>query len=112
MTDAELTNFTKQLHAIIADLTAIDTAACDSRATVILDQTSVGRLSRMDAMQQQAMANATSQRRQFEITQANSALKRMAQGEYGYCLECGDDIALKRLKHNPSVATCITCAQG
>jgi DnaK suppressor protein len=112
MTNAEVTYFTEQLHAIIAELTSMDRATSDSRATVILDQTSVGRLSRMDAMQQQAMANATSQRRQFEITQAKSALQRIAQGEYGYCCECGDDIAAKRLEHNPSVATCITCATG
>ena len=89
-----------------------DKAAKDSRATVVLDQTSVGRLSRMDAMQQQAMANATSQRRKIEITQAKAALERIKQGEFGYCVECGEDIAPKRLNHNPSIATCITCAAG
>lgn len=112
MTDAEVTYFTQQLHAIIAELTAMDKAASDNRATVVLDQTSVGRLSRMDAMQQQAMANATSQRRKFEIAQAKSALQRITQDEFGYCCECGDGIAHKRLEYNPSVATCITCARG
>lgn len=112
MTDAEQTKFAKRLHAIIAELEAMDAAALDSRAAVVLDQTSVGRLSRMDAMQQQAMANATSQRRQIEITQAKSALQRIDEGEFGYCMECGEDIAPKRLEHNPAVATCITCARG
>ena len=63
-------------------------------------------------MQQQAMANATSQRRKAEIMQAKAALKRIEDGEYGYCIECGEDIALKRLEHNPTVATCITCASN
>jgi DnaK suppressor protein len=112
MTDAELTKFTNQLNEIISELSRIDDAAVGNRAAVILDQTSVGRLSRMDAMQQQAMANATSKRRQSEIVQAKAALQRIEDGEFGYCLECGEEIAIKRLNHNPSVATCITCASG
>lgn len=112
MTDAEQTKFAKRLHAIIAELEAMDAASSDNRAAVVLDQTSVGRLSRMDAMQQQAMANATSQRRKVKITQAKAALQRINEAEFGYCMECGDDIAPKRLEHNPSVSTCITCARG
>lgn len=112
MTDAEQRNFTKVLHAQIAELQSYDKSAKDSRATVTLDQTSVGRLSRMDAMQQQAMANATSQRRKIQIIQAQAALERILQGEFGYCVECGEDIAPKRLDHNPSIATCIICASG
>jgi DnaK suppressor protein len=112
MTNAEQTKFAKRLRDIIDDLESIDTAASDSRATVVLDQTSVGRLSRMDAMQQQAMANATSQRRKAEIVQAKAALQRITDGEFGYCAECGGDIAVKRLAHNPAVSTCIACARG
>lgn len=112
MTNTEQMKFSKLLHAKIAELQGYDQAAKDSRATVTLDQTSVGRLSRMDAMQQQAMANATSQRRKTEIHQAKAALLRIDQGEFGYCVECGEDIAPQRLNHNPSVATCITCASG
>ncbi len=112
MTDADLLKFTTRLHEIIAELQSFDAAASTSRNTVTLDQTSVGRLSRMDAMQQQAMANATSQRRKSEIIQAKAALARIKDGAFGYCAECGDDIAHKRLEHNPAVATCITCARG
>jgi DnaK suppressor protein len=112
MTDAEQRKFTQRLQAIIAELETIDAAASENRAAVILDQTSVGRLSRMDAMQQQAMANATSQRRKISIMRAKTALERIKNREFGYCVECGDDIAKKRLDHDPSVATCITCARG
>jgi DnaK suppressor protein len=112
MTNAEQTEFANQLRKIISELMEIDAAASDNRAAVVLDQTSVGRLSRMDAMQQQAMANATSQRRQSQIAQAKAALQRIEENEFGYCLECGEEIANKRIIHNPSVATCITCASG
>lgn len=112
MTNHDDAYYTAKLTVLIAELEDMDQAAEDSRSTVMLDQTSVGRLSRMDAMQQQAMANATSQRRQIEITAAKAVLARITEGEFGYCMECGEDIAPKRLDHNPTVATCITCARG
>jgi DnaK suppressor protein len=59
----------------------IDSTTQD-RATVILDQQSIGRLSRMDAMQQQAMANATHQRRKNEQIRLSAALVRLETGEY------------------------------
>jgi len=112
MTNAEQTIFTQKLHSLIAELELAETNTSDNRAPVELDQTSVGRLSRMDAIQQQAMANATSQRRKANIAMAKAALQRITDGEFGYCFECGDDIAKKRLNHNPAVTTCITCARG
>ena len=78
--------------------------------TVELDQSRVGRLSRMDALQQQAMAVATNQRSAVELQKIESALVRIQTGEYGYCLKCGEDIPDKRLKVDPGALTCITCA--
>ncbi|NOX73515.1 MAG: hypothetical protein GXP03_07815 [Alphaproteobacteria bacterium] len=65
----------------------------------------------MDAMQQQAMANAIHQRRQNERIRLKAALKRMEEGEYGYCLDCGEDISPRRLELDPTAALCITCAK-
>lgn len=82
------------------------------RAPVALDQESVGRLSRLDSMQVQEMANAAHRRRQAEKDRIGAALKRLDEGEYGYCITCGEAIAQKRLEHDPSVANCIGCAGG
>lgn len=82
------------------------------RSPVALDQESVGRLSRMDAMQVQEMANAAYRRRQAERERIAAAIKRLDEGEYGYCIACGEEIAQKRLEHDPSVAQCIGCAGG
>ena len=73
------------------------------RAPVRLDQDSVGRLSRMDAMQVQAMALATQRRRQAEKARIAAALQRLDEREFGYCTACGDDIAGGRLQHDPSL---------
>ena len=82
----------------------------EAAGTVELDQARVGRLSRMDALQQQAMARATNQRSAVELQRIEAALVRIQTGDYGYCLKCGEDIAEKRLKVDPGALSCITCA--
>lgn len=89
-----------------------DRLSAADRAPVTLDQDSVGRLSRIDAMQVQAMALAAERRRQAERHRISAALKRLDEGEWGYCLVCGDAIAAARLEHEPSVTQCIQCASG
>jgi DnaK suppressor protein len=100
----------KQLEARKAELTASIENATESAAPVELDQQVQGRLSRMDAIQGQAMAQATIERRRIEIAQINAAFKRMEESEFGYCVECGDEIAPKRLELNPAIARCVECA--
>ncbi len=87
-------------------------ASREDRATVTLDQQSVGRLSRMDAMQRQAMAQATERRRETERLRLRAALERLNEGEYGYCIECGEEIPAGRLDADPTVPTCVSCARG
>lgn len=92
-------------------LVAADALAATDRAPVVLDQESVGRLSRIDAMQVQAMALAQARRRQAERAAIDGALRRLEDGEFGYCARCGDEITVARLEHNPSVTMCIDCAR-
>lgn len=100
------------LIARSAELDEEDQISEESRGPVTLQQDSVGRLSRMDAMQQQAMAKATERRRQSERVRINAALLRIEEGEWGYCLACGEEIAEARLRHDPSVANCVNCARS
>lgn len=93
------------------ELLAEDRLSSEGRAPVVLDQESVGRLSRIDAMQLQEMGLAQARRRKSERGAIDTALQRMDAGEYGYCLKCGEDIAPARLEHSPSVTTCIECAK-
>ncbi|MGI9319097.1 MAG: TraR/DksA family transcriptional regulator [bacterium] len=82
-----------------------------STETVELDQTRVGRLSRMDAMQMQQMELALSRRQQGELLGLKRALKRLDDGDYGECLECGEPIDPRRLEIDPIASLCISCAQ-
>lgn len=78
--------------------------------TVQLDQARMGRLSRMDALQAQAMLQECDRRRNLELKNITAALQRIAEDDYGYCLECGEVIAEQRLEYNPAVVHCIACA--
>jgi DnaK suppressor protein len=100
------------LVARLEALRAASETTADNRRPVELDQTSVGRISRMDAMQGQALAMATDRRRQEEMQRVEAAIKRIDEGEYGTCISCGEEIAAKRLAVDPTIPTCIACASG
>jgi DnaK suppressor protein len=108
----DLARLREKLLARREELLAEDALSAEGRAPVTLDQDSVGRLSRIDAMQIQAMALAQARRRKAERGGIDEALRRMDEGDYGYCLKCGDDIAPARLEHSPAVTTCIECARA
>ena len=103
---------TEKFAALLRDtLAALNEAPDnDAAATVELDQSRVGRLSRMDALQGQAMAQATAERKQIEIRRIEAALKRVDDGDYGYCLACDEPIAEARLMADPSTPLCLDCA--
>ena len=100
----------QNLLKLRAELQAIAESGDESAAVVELDQSKVGRLSRMDAMQAQAMAKASGQRREQMLRQIEAALKRIDDDEYGYCRECDEPINPTRLEFDPPVLLCIECA--
>jgi DnaK suppressor protein len=100
------------LKAELAELDRLSAASADDRAAVALDQQSVGRLARMDAMQLQAMALAADRRRQQRRSRIAAALARLSEGDFGYCAACGDFIGLGRLRVDPTTPRCIGCAGG
>jgi len=75
-----------------------------------LDQARMGRLSRMDALQGQAMSLETKRRRESALQRIAAALHRIEEGDYGYCLDCGEAISSRRLEVDPAAPLCIQCA--
>lgn len=92
------------------DILGLKETADDAAKTVELDQTSVGRLSRMDALQGQAMSVELQRRRQLELQQIKSALTRIETGDYGYCINCDEAIVPGRLELDPAASLCVACA--
>jgi DnaK suppressor protein len=108
--DASLSALKERLLQTQKELLDLDETGRDAAQTVELDQSRVGRLSRMDALQAQAMSLELRRRRQAELQRISKALRRMDDGEYGWCETCGLAIAVKRLEFDPAVDLCIDCA--
>ncbi|MFQ5534442.1 MAG: TraR/DksA family transcriptional regulator [Sphingomonadales bacterium] len=108
--DLDIEGIRKILEQERDRLRDLSAGAADDRRPVELDQQSVGRLSRMDAMQVQAMAKSVEARRQGRLPLIDAALRRIEEGEYGYCTRCGEDIPAKRLAIDPAIARCVDCA--
>lgn len=95
--------------ALKEEIEHLNKTSKESTDTVVLDQSKVGRLSRMDALQAQQMAQETARRRQVQLQKIDSALLRMDTGDYGYCLICGDEIGTARLGFDPASTRCMGC---
>ncbi len=101
---------TEKLLQLRAELEAVVATGDASAAVVELDQSKVGRLSRMDAMQAQAIAQASTQRRELMLKKITAAIARIDNDEYGDCFSCGEPIKVKRLEFDPTATLCIDCA--
>ena len=112
MTDREIDVETLKARLIEEREALLDVAdsAREAAQTVELDQTRVGRVSRMDAMQAQAMARESDRRRLLALQRIESALKRIEDGDYGYCTACDEPISASRLEVDPGALLCIECA--
>jgi DnaK suppressor protein len=110
LNDRAIAGFRRKLLDQREELRAQEVGSAESRAPVELDQQSVGRLSRMDAIQQQAMAEAEARRRRVELTRIDAALDRIDKGEFGWCGGCGEQIGTRRLEVDPMATRCIACA--
>ena len=108
MTNSE--HFRERLLKMREELTLISQTTDEAASTVELDQSRVGRLSRMDALQAQSMSQESQRRNSLELIAIARALQRIDRDEFGDCMECGEPIAPKRLELNPTSTLCIACA--
>ncbi len=100
----------QKLIAMREELKSIADSSDDQAAVVQLDQARVGRLSRMDALQAQAMAKASGQRRAAQLREIDAAIRRIDDGSYGDCERCEEPINPRRLDADPTARLCIDCA--
>ena len=103
--------FLKRLEEKKLTLKNLIVSAKNSTEVVELDQTKIGRLSRMDAIQRQSMAIEMERRREVDLRRVEAAIERLKSGDFGYCITCDEKIPLKRLEIDPACTTCITCAK-
>jgi DnaK suppressor protein len=108
LTDIQVEQLRKALDALLVKLeTSITQNDLDTRP-VDLDQP-IGRLSRMDALQHQKMAEAVSRRLTLRFQHCKAAISRFGTGDYGYCIACDDPIDFRRLMARPESPWCLSC---
>jgi len=107
----DLSHIKQKLLHLRNELLEVEQSGNEAAQTVELDQSAIGRLSRMDALQSQAMAKDSQQRRMIQIQRIDSALQRIDNGDFGSCVRCEEDIDPKRLAVDPTTLLCIDCAK-
>ena len=108
LTEQQRTELHQALLALRTELQQLLENSSDGAQPVSLDEP-IGRLSRMDAMQQQSMVQANRRTTQTRLTRIETALRRHANDEYGCCVGCEEEIGYARLKAQPEAPFCIDC---
>ena len=108
--DIDIAVFKKKLLALRDELLQVQHTGDEAAQIVELDQSKVGRVSRMDALQNQAMAKESQQRRILQLQRITGALQRIEKESFGLCARCEEEIHRKRLELDPTVVLCIDCA--
>lgn len=109
LTKAHISKFKQQLLTLQQALSTQYESGKSASDTVVLDQSKVGRLSRMDALQQQNMAQSTLRNIESRLRRVNRALAKIASGDFAYCDECGAVIEIARLEVQPEAPCCFAC---
>jgi DnaK suppressor protein len=102
--------FQKQLEAMETELSESVDGNADSTAPVQVDS-SIGRLSRMDAIQSQQMALGLKARQQQSLVRVRNALAAIRNGTFGQCRRCKAPIGTERLEAQPDAVLCVKCAE-
>lgn len=107
--DAQLEELHSDLLSLRDSLVRTSDTTRAHAETVELDQAAMGRLSRIDAIQQQQMAGAQERRNALRLKQVAIALQAWEEDEYGWCKKCGEPVAYGRLKARPETVVCVPC---
>lgn len=108
LTDDEITELTQRLHTLRHQLVA---SLGDARTETVELSSAQGRVSRIDAIQQQQMALAEKRRNEARIRAIDAALQRIEDEEYGDCARCGEPIGARRLGVRPEGPMCLSCTR-
>ena len=108
LSEAEATLVRERLGSLRDELDALLAGTAEGARPVDLDEP-IGRLSRVDAMQQQSMLAANRAAAQRRLQQVDAALRRIADDDYGDCSSCGEEIDPRRLEAHPEAPMCVAC---
>ena len=71
----------------------------------------IGRISRMDAINNKSVAEASLRQAEEKLRNLNRVLSQIGSNDFGLCLKCGNQIPLGRILIRPESLYCIKCAK-
>lgn len=110
LTPDQLTELAGELDRELRTLERSMRVTDEAMRPVELDQSTIGRLSRIDALQNQGLTRNLQEREQTKLGLLVAALRRLEAGTYGVCTGCGGSIPFGRLLVMPETSTCTECA--
>ncbi len=108
LTDEQVAELKQRLVVLRDEMQQLLDATREGTRPVALDEP-IGRLTRMDAMQQQSMSAANRRSYDLRLQLVNQALTAVERDEYGICRRCDDLIGYKRLTARPESTFCLKC---
>ena len=97
-----------KLEAVLLEIEDYLSKSEDAAEAVSPDK-SLGRLSRMEAMQDQQLVMEMRRRKKRQLAEIKAAISRLEMGSYGTCIFCTKEIPAERLEVSPETQTCISC---
>ena len=109
MIPADQNKYKKYLEEALDEVGKYLESSEDAAAAVAPDK-GLGRLSRMEAMQDQQLVMEMRRRKKRQLVEIKLAISRLEMGNYGTCVFCGKEIHPERLEVAPEVQTCMNCS--
>ncbi|HUG39555.1 MAG TPA: TraR/DksA family transcriptional regulator [Longimicrobiales bacterium] len=110
LTSEQIDDLTSALDSALRKLERSMRTTEEALRPVKLDQSAVGRLSRIDSLQNQGLTRNLQEREQAKLGQVITAFQRLEAGTYGICTECGGEVPFERLEVFPETPTCTSCS--
>lgn len=86
-------------------------AGYETMAEPITPENSIGRISRMDAINNKSVVDAALRTAKEKLSGLKSMLKKIHEPDFGTCDRCGDLIPERRLILMPQSKYCVRCAR-
>ena len=109
MIEEQIEQFRRTLFSLRTKLQKLEESS--KKAAVELDEAALARLSRVDAMHAQLIAEEPARLRQRQLGKIEGAFRRIERGEYGNCFVCSEEIESHRLSEDPTVTRCLKCVE-
>lgn len=108
MTQKEKQQLTVVIKERISETTSDIEELTELTKPISLDN-SIGRLSRMDAINNKAINEKALRDKKKMLQQLEKTLERIDEKDFGICTKCGDEIPFGRLEYMPYTTRCVKC---